>query len=59
MHITGQNGQYLASGLGRIEMHFKTARLMMIRNGTKRTICRSGGLGLLQIVSESNTGAVC
>ena len=29
---------------------------MTIRNGPKRTVLTSGGLGLLQIVSEPNTG---
>ena len=28
----------------------------MIRNGSKRTISASGGLGLLQMVSEPDTG---
>ena len=37
-------------------MRFKTVRLMTIRNGPKRTISASGGLGLLQMVSEPNTG---
>ena len=37
-------------------MRFKTMRLTTIRNEPKRTIFASGWLGLLQIVSEPNTG---
>ena len=37
-------------------MHFKIVRLTAIRNEPKRTISTSGGLGLLQIVSEPVTG---
>ena len=33
-------------------MRFKTVRLTAMRNGLKRTIFASGGLGLLQMVSE-------
>ena len=33
-------------------MRSKTVSLMAIRNGTKRTISASGGLELLQMVSE-------
>ena len=36
-------------------MRFKTVRLTALRNGPKRTISTSGGLGLLQIVSEPDT----
>ena len=34
----------------------KTVRLTALRNGPKRIISASGGLGLLQMVSEPNTG---
>ena len=37
---------------------FKTMRLTAICNGSKRTICASGGLWLLQMVSEPDTGGV-
>ena len=37
-------------------MHFKTVRLIVIRNGQKLTIFISNGLRLLQIVSELDTG---
>ena len=33
----------------------KTVRLMMIRNGPKRTISISGGLGLLQLMTQPTT----
>ena len=35
---------------------FKTTRLMAVRNGPKRTIFASGELGLLQMVSNEDTG---
>ena len=34
---------------------FKIVRLTAIRNGSKRAISSSGGLGLLQMVSELDT----
>ena len=37
-------------------MYFKIVRLTAIRNGPKRTISASGGLGLLQMVSKPDTG---
>ena len=37
-------------------MRFKTVRLTAIRNGPKWTISASIGLGLLQMVSELDTG---
>ena len=36
-------------------MRFKTVRLMAIRNGPRRTISTSGGLGLVQVISKSGT----
>ena len=36
-------------------MHSKTLMLTTIRNELKHTISASGGLGLLQMVSEPNT----
>ena len=36
-------------------MHFKIVRLMAIRTRPKWTIFTSGGFGLLQMVSESDT----
>ena len=39
------------------QMRFKTVRLTTIRNGSKQTISASGGLWLLQMVSESDTGS--
>ena len=36
-------------------MRFKTVRLTTIRNQPKRTISTSGGLRLLQMVSEPDT----
>ena len=35
-------------------MRFETVRLIVIRNRSKRTISISGGLGLLQMISESD-----
>ena len=37
-------------------MRFKTVRLIVMRNGSKWTIFASGGLGLLQMVSEPDIG---
>ena len=37
-------------------MRFKTLRLIAMCNELKRTISASGGLELLQMVSEPNTG---
>ena len=37
-------------------MGSKTVRLTVIRNGLKWTISTSGGLGLLQMVLEPDTG---
>ena len=37
-------------------MRFKTVRLMAIHNEPKQTIFASGGLGLLQMVLELDTG---
>ena len=34
----------------------KTVKLITIRNGSKRTISTSGGFGLLQMISELDTG---
>ena len=40
----------------RSHIGFKIVRLTAIRNGLKRTIFASGGLRLLQIVSEPSIG---
>ena len=37
-------------------MRFKTVKLTAIHNGPKRTISANSGLGLLQMVSEPDTG---
>ena len=37
-------------------MRFKIVRLMVIRNELKRTISTSGGLRLLRLVLEPDTG---
>ena len=37
-------------------MRFKTVRLMVIRNGSKRTIFANDELGLLQMVLELDIG---